>query len=179
MAQQASILVRIGLPDDLPFLSEMLFEAFHWQSQENRPPLRSFQNDLAFQILLADWGRDGDTAVVAELGGESVGAAWYRLWTDDVHSYGYVDSQTPELGMAVSFKHRSQGVGRMLLRSLMNIARANHVKAMSLSVDPNNIARRLYESEGFVKVGESGTSWTLACRLCSWQMVADRIGTSS
>ncbi|MBM2846984.1 MAG: family N-acetyltransferase [Bacteroidetes bacterium] len=53
----------------------------------------------------------------------------------------------------------------MLLRSLMNIARANHVKAISLSVDPNNIARRLYESEGFVKVGESGTSWTLACRL--------------
>ena len=27
-------------------------------------------------------------------------------------------------------------------------------------VDPNNFARYLYESEGFKKVGESGTSWT-------------------
>ena len=37
--------------------------------------------------------------------------------------------------------------------------------ALSLSVAPANAARRLYESEGFRKVGEAGTSWTLLLEL--------------
>ena len=33
--------------------------------------------------------------------------------------------------------------------------------SLSLSVAPGNPARALYESEGFRKVGEVGTSWTM------------------
>ena len=35
----------------------------------------------------------------------------------------------------------------------------------TLSVSPSNFARSFYESEGFHKVGESGTSWTLFLQL--------------
>jgi hypothetical protein len=50
-----------------------------------------------------------------------------------------------------------------------------------VSVSPSNYARPFYESEGFHKVGESGTSWTLLLQLdraldCSARP-GSRIGT--
>ena len=128
----------------------MLFEAFYWDSESPRPPFEEFSSNL-----LDNWGRDGDLAIIAEEDGQPAGAAWCRLWTDEDHSYGYVDAETAELGLAVDSKYRSRGIGRALLRELIRRS-----PRLSLSVDPKNPARRLYESEGFVKTGESGTSWT-------------------
>jgi len=48
-----------------------------------------------------------------------------------------------------------------LLDALVETARADGFPALSLSVSPLNFARQLYESVGFRKVGEYGTSWTL------------------
>jgi ribosomal protein S18 acetylase RimI-like enzyme len=59
---------------------------------------------------------------------------------------------------------RRQGIARSLLRALLERAQLRGYPALSLSVAPDNPARRLYESEGFVKVGEMGTSWTLLHR---------------
>jgi ribosomal protein S18 acetylase RimI-like enzyme len=72
-----------------------------------------------------------------------------------------VDAGIPELGIAIAPGRRSKGLGRSLLRALIEAARADRFAALSLSVSPSNFARQLYESEGFQKVGESGTSWTL------------------
>ena len=47
------------------------------------------------------------------------------------------------------------------LRSMIALARQRSWPALSLSVAPANPARRLYESEGFRKVAEAGTSWTM------------------
>jgi GNAT superfamily N-acetyltransferase len=97
---------------------------------------------------------------VAEADAKPVGAAWFRLWTLESHSYGFIDAMTPEVGMAVVRTHRRRGIGRALLKELIGTARADRFAALSLSVNPNNPARLLYESLGFRKVGESGTSWT-------------------
>jgi ribosomal protein S18 acetylase RimI-like enzyme len=102
---------------------------------------------------------------VAEEQQSKTGAAWFRLWRSELHSYGFVNAETPELGIAVVSAHRSKGVGRVLLRALIEIARADGYPALSLSVSPSNYARPFYESEGFRKVGESGTSWTLLLQL--------------
>ena len=150
---------------DRAFLEEMLFEAFFWNPAWSRPRLAEFREQPEFTQLLADWGRPGDRGVLAEEQRTRIGAAWFRLWTPDLHSYGFVDSETPELGIAVVPTHRSKGVGRTLLRALIVIARRDGHRAVSLSVSPSNYARPLYESEGFHKVGESGTSWTLLLQL--------------
>lgn len=157
--------IRRATPQDLPFLYEMLFEAAFWRPDAPKPTFHEFINDPEFARLLADWGRSGDTAFVAREAGVNIGAAWYRFWTDNDHSYGYLEPQVPELGLAVVSEYRSRGVGRDLLRSLVRKARAQGVPALSLSVDPTNHARKLYESEGFTKAGESGTSWTFILHL--------------
>jgi ribosomal protein S18 acetylase RimI-like enzyme len=157
--------IRNANPEDLPFLGKMLFEAFFWDPETARPEFQTFVTHPEFRKLLSDWGRPGDNAVIAEVGEIPVGAAWYRFWTLDNHSYGFVDSDTPEIGIGVDPRHRSKGVGRLLLRALIGEARKEGIRSISLSVDPSNYAHQLYTDEGFVKVGESGTSCTMVLRL--------------
>jgi ribosomal protein S18 acetylase RimI-like enzyme len=152
--------LREATLSDMPVLEQMLYEAFFWSGQPG-PPLVEMRERPEFSPLLAAWGRPGDIALVAELGGEAAGAAWFRLWTVEAHSYGFVDEHTPELGLAVARGFRGRGIGRQLLRALIERARQLSMPGLSLSVAPANPARRLYESEGFRKVGEVGTSWTL------------------
>ena len=159
--------VRPGNLADLDFLKEMLFEAFFWNESSKRPVFASFRDTSEFSQLLAGWVRRGDRSMIAEESGTRIGAAWFRLWTPESHSYGFVDASTPEVAMAVRQEYRSRGVGRRLLDALVETARADGVPALSLSVSPLNFARQLYESAGFQKVGEFGTSLTLLLSLKS------------
>jgi ribosomal protein S18 acetylase RimI-like enzyme len=154
--------LRPATDDDLPFLERMLLEAFFWDARAPRPPLDEARAIPDFAKLLAGWGRRGDRAIIAEREAP-IAAAWYRLWTPDDCSYGFVDTATPELAIAVAPGDRARGLGRALLRALIADARAQGHPGLSLSVAPANVARRLYESEGFTRIGEVGTSWTLAC----------------
>ena len=153
--------IRSAKAEDVEFLEAMLFEAFFWDAAAARPAFAAFRQHPEFTKLLSNWGRPGDWGAIAEDGGRQLGAAWFRMWTPELHSYGFVDSATPELGLAVSPAHRRQGIGRALLSALIRMARVEQFPALSLSVDPANPSRSLYESFGFQKVGESGTSWTL------------------
>ena len=157
--------LRLGSTTDLDFLKEMLFEAFFWDTSAKRPLFASFRDTPEFSNLLVGWGRRGDRAIIAEESGIRIGAAWFRLWTPELHSYGFVDAATPEVAMAVRQDYRSKGLGRRLLDALVETARTDGFPALSLSVSPLNFARQLYESAGFRRVGESGTSWTLSLPL--------------
>jgi ribosomal protein S18 acetylase RimI-like enzyme len=157
--------IREAETSDLPFLEEMLYEAFFWDGGSDRPSLIEMRTRPEFYTLLEGWGRAGDVAFVAGAAGVAAGAAWFRLWTPEAHSYGFVDDQTPELGLAVARPVRGRGIGRQLLRTLIESAEQHAYPALSLSVAPSNPARRLYEAEGFRKVGEVGTSWTMVRKL--------------
>jgi ribosomal protein S18 acetylase RimI-like enzyme len=60
---------------------------------------------------------------------------------------------------------RRQGVGSLLLGSLIARSRAADVRALSLSVDRANPARRLYARHGFVVDHVDGTSETMLLAL--------------
>jgi ribosomal protein S18 acetylase RimI-like enzyme len=159
-AAETILEIRPTNAEDCEFLETMLFEAFYWNVTARRPAFSEFRGRPEFKTLLSGWGRRGDRGLIAEDGATQLGAAWFRLWTIDLHSYGFVDTTTPELGMAVHLAYRRQGIGRALLNELVAKGRADGFPALSLSVDPFNPVRALYESIGFQKVGESGTSWT-------------------
>jgi ribosomal protein S18 acetylase RimI-like enzyme len=56
---------------------------------------------------------------------------------------------------------RGQGIGCTLLGALIARARSDRVPQLSLSVEKDNPALKLYESAGFEIVGTVGNAWTM------------------
>ncbi len=161
--------IRPGRPEDLGFLWDMLYEAIHWgpEKTDPKPPREKLLAEPEISHYLEGWGREGDMALIAmdPDDGRKVGAAWYRLMPPEDPGYGFVDSSTPEIGLAVVPDLRGRGVGGMLLRSLTEAARSEGHGALSLSVESANPVIGLYERHRFVKLFLKGDAWTMKADL--------------
>jgi GrpB-like predicted nucleotidyltransferase (UPF0157 family)/GNAT superfamily N-acetyltransferase len=102
------------------------------------------------RIYAERWGRDGDLGVVGELDGGPVGACWMRVLPDGT-GLAFVDSRTPQLGIAIEPAHQHRGYGRALMVAVLAAAREQKYPRVSLTVHPQNPAIRMYEQCGFTK----------------------------
>ena len=152
----SDVLLRRGGAQDLRFLRDMLHHAYYWRE---RVP-----GSLVSRYVRG-WGRPGDTAVIALENGFPVGAAWFRVFRAAEPGYGFVDGETPELAIAVVPSKRGHGVGDELLGALIQRAQSAGYGRLSLSVEPGNPARKLYERHGFVVVDEGAEAWTMVAEL--------------
>lgn len=157
--------IRHLTPSDQSFLREMLYQSL-FVPEGGEPFPRAVLSQPEVSKYVEAWGRAGDQGFVAvdEGSGEPVGAVWLRLLAGAEKGYGYVDEETPELGMAVLPGYRGRGIGTALLERLLETAGAAYRK-VCLSVSPENPARRLYERAGFEQVGRDGSSVTMIKRL--------------
>ena len=147
-ASIAAMNIRPATKDDLAFLRKMLYEAARWNPDWPREPMEEVLAEPMLLRYYQDWGRPGDGGVLAETEGEPVGAAWYRLFSDNEPGYGYVDEKTPELSIAVVPLHRRKGIGEAVLRSRMVQAREEGFQSLSLSVASHNRSRMMYQRAG-------------------------------
>jgi ribosomal protein S18 acetylase RimI-like enzyme len=129
----------------------MLHHAYYWRERapgEEPGPVSRY---------VKGWGRPGDTALIAVEDGFPVGAAWYRRFSRERRGYGFVDEETPELAIAVVPSRRGRGLGEALLEALLERARADGYRAISLSVPSDDEALlSFYEKHGFARVHEDG-----------------------
>lgn len=150
------VTIRPVRPEDVPFLWDMA-----WEAVAVSPEMRALGREAAFAVpeirrYLDAWGRAGDTGVVAvDADNRRLGAAWYRRFSVDARGYGFVAPDIPELSIGVMPVARGQGVGSALLDALLAMAREQGQHGVSLSVDRQNPARRLYERHGFRDAGIS------------------------
>ena len=150
-------MIRRGGTQDLRFMRDMLRHAYYarWDADEEVPLTR----------YVDAWGRRGDTSLVAIENLRPVAAAWFRLFPERRRGYGFVDEQTPELTIAVVPSRRGHGLGVALLEALLVEAREQGFTRMSLSVEPDNPALKLYEQHGFQKVAEKAGAWVMQAAL--------------
>ena len=157
--------IREATAVDLPALRSALAWAIEWRLPVLSASPEQIIHATGHDYLLDDWGREGDMAVVADAAGGTLGAAWCRRWSDESHSYGYVDASTPELGVGVDPAHRGRGVGTALVRGLLEAASRSGIARVSLSVEGDNRAMRLHETLGFVRFEPVEASWTMLADL--------------
>ena len=159
----SAALIRPAREEEVDFLTRMLGWAVRWQSDELDDGVL---DEPEFARYVENWGRPGDTALVAESAdGTLVGAAWYRLFDVEEPGYGFVDAATPEVAIGVEPGHRGAGIGRALLETLAERARGEGFQTLSLAVEQDNPALRLYEQVGFQRVKQGKDDWTLVLLL--------------
>lgn len=145
------------------FLWEMLFQSLY-VPKGDAPFERTILDHPDIAKYVKDWGRSSDSGFVAVVdNARPIGAVWLRLLSGSEKGFGYVDDDTPELGMAVVAEYRGKGIGTSLLNHL--IASVNGVfESISLSVAVGNPALRLYQRFGFEVVEQNGNSITMKRR---------------
>jgi GNAT superfamily N-acetyltransferase len=132
----------------------MLKHAYHWRL--NQDP------DLPVARYVNNWGRPGDAGLVAWENGP-IGAAWYRLFKASAPGFGFIDEQTPELTIAVVPSRRGSGLGGDLMKALLDRARREGHKSVSLSAEHG--MTKLYERHGFRAVEQTDGTVTMKADL--------------
>ena len=141
--------VRALVPSDQATLWDLLHVAL-WDPPPAGLRPREILDHPGVRIYAEDWGgRPGDVGVAGEIDGKVAGACWMRLVTGGM-GMGYVDDETPQLGIALFPPFQRQGHGERLMRAALDAARAHGYRRVSLTVHPQNPAIALYERCGFV-----------------------------
>lgn len=154
--------VREATEDDRGLLERMLVMAADWRPEPSGLTVEAMLGESTLAHYVTGWPRPGDAGVVVEdAAGTPLGAAWFRLFTADDPGFGFVSADVPEVSIAVVPDARGRGLGRRLMETLIASARRRGVGRLSLSVEVDNPARRLYASLGFVEIGTADGAVTM------------------
>lgn len=153
--------LRRAAQTDAQFLGDMLVEAANWRAGGVRPR-HQVLTSADHGRYIAGWMRPSDDGLVAVgSDGQPIGAAWYRMLTQEDPGLGFVGVAVPELIIGVHPLWRARGVGRALLRGVVQLAGTQGHARISLSVEHDNFARSLYRGEGFSVVTAGPTRDTM------------------
>ena len=159
--------IRAATADDTAAIQWALYEALAWNLDRELPPSEAVLAHPEAARYHESWGRPGDIGVIASANNETIGVAYCRLFTDTNHGHGYVDEQTPEVAIAVRHGFRGTGLGTRLMNALADAARREGFEQLSLSVDTNNPASRLYERLGYRQLSADSAGIRMLVKLTS------------
>ena len=143
-----------GLLDD--FLYEAIFIP-----EGAEPPSRDIIERPELRVYTEDFGtRRGDYALGAVIDGKVVGAVWVRIMND----YGHIDDDTPSFAISLYKEYRGMGIGTALMRSMLDMLRAEGYARASLAVQKANYAVKMYRKAGFETVGENDEEYIMIWR---------------
>ena len=155
------VTIRSATAADRTFLEHMLVAAADWRPESTPRSVAEVLADPALAHYIAGWPKPGDFGVVAEDGGEPVGAAWCRQFTPEDPGYGFVAPDVPEVSVGVVAGRRGEGIGRAVMSAVIDAARQRDLAALSLSVELDNFARHLYTDLGFEVLAEADGAATM------------------
>lgn len=153
--------VREMKTEEYPLLDDFLYEAIYIPEGGELPP-RAVIEEPELQVYVEGFGSgEDDKAVAAEIDGKVVGAAWARIMND----YGHVDDETPSFAISMYTEFRGQGIGTALMQKLLEILKDCGYEKVSLSVQKENYAVKMYKKTGFEVVEEKGEEYIMICQL--------------
>jgi len=130
---------------EISLLDDFLYEAI-FIPEGVTPPPKDIIEDEELQIYVKDFGKyKDDICFVAEVEGRVVGAVWLRVIDD----YGHIDDDTPSLSISVYKGYRNLGIGKALIKNVLEELKKRGYKKTSLSVQKANYAFEIYKKAGY------------------------------
>lgn len=146
---------------EYPLLNDFLYEAIYIPDGIEPPP-KTIIDSPELQVYVADFGKkQQDLAFVAELDSKLIGAVWARIMND----YGHIDNLTPSLAISVFKEYRGSGIGTALLKELISVLRSKGYSRISLSVQKDNYAVKMYRQAGFTVLKEADGEYIMVIAL--------------
>lgn len=137
--------------DEYKLLDEFLYQAIFVPENTEKPD-RSIIDRPQLQVYVKDFGKNKDDhCLLAENDEKVIGAVWVRIMND----YGHVSDDVPSLAISVLPEYRGKGIGRALLDKMLLLLKEKNYRAVSLSVQKENFAVRLYNQAGFRVIQEN------------------------
>ena len=122
-------IIREIKEEEYPILSDFLYEAIFIPESMEKPP-KAIIEQSELQVYIADFGKEDDWCLVAEVKGKIVGAVWGRIMND----YGHIDDETPSLAISLYGEYRHLGIGTALMKAILHLLKEKGYKQTSLSV---------------------------------------------
>ncbi len=158
---QINYIIREIRQDELPLLSEFLYEAI-FIPEGVEPPPRSIIEKDELQVYIKDFGKmPDDRCLVAQADDKVVGAVWVRIMND----YGNIDRETPSFAISLYKEYRGFGIGTELMKSMLSLLKNHGYRQASLAVQKANYAVKMYHKVGFETVDENDEEFIMLCRL--------------
>lgn len=147
--------------EEYSLLDDFLYEAIYIPDGVEPPP-KSVIKLPELQEYIYDFGnKEHDKAFVAEAEGNIVGAVWVRVMND----YGHIDNDTPSLAMSLHKNYRGLGIGTDLLNRFLSTLKEEGYSKISLSVQKENYAVKIYKKAGFMIVNETEKEYIMLINL--------------
>ena len=130
---------------EYPLLDDFLYKAIYIPENEIAPP-KNVTKIPELQVYIKDFGKSkDDIGFVAEFDKKVVGMIWARVMND----YGHIDDEIPSLAMSVDREFQNKGIGTELLKKILEELKGKKYEKVSLSVQKENYAVKLYRKVGF------------------------------
>ena len=147
--------------NETELLKDFLYEAIFIPEGVDPPP-REIIEQPELKLYYEGFGTGrADYCIVADDGGNVIGAAWTRIMND----YGHVDDETPSLAISLYKAYRGQGIGTQLMEMILALLIEKGYERVSLAVQKANYAVRMYEKVGFKTVDENDEEYIMVCDL--------------
>lgn len=142
-------------------LKEFTYLAIYVPQGVKMPP-KSIVELPELKVYYQNFGSEnGDICLVAETDNKIVGAVWTRI----VNDFAHIDDNTPSLAIAVAKESRGKGIGTRLLNDMLTVLKVEGFLSVSLSVQKENYAVKMYEKAGFDVVQNNGEELVMLKKL--------------
>lgn len=154
-------LIRELKLEEIYLLEDFLYEAI-FIPEGIEPPPRNVIELPELQVYIDGFGNTkDDNCLVVEVEGKVIGAVWSRIMND----FGHVDDETPSLAISIYKEYRGKGFGKKLMKNFLELLKDKGYEKVSLSVQKENFAYKLYLDLGFNIVNENQEDYIMVCKL--------------
>lgn len=157
-------IIRALKQSEIYILSDFLYEAI-FQKDNTSPLPKEIINKPELNIFIKDFGKPDDYCLVAEVDNKIIGAVWSRVLSGEIKGYGNIDSTTPELAISIYKQYRNKGIGTDLMKGILKLLKEKGYKRVSLSVQKDNYAVKMYKAVGFKIFKETEEEYIMVCSL--------------